>query len=163
VLAASDTGTAIREWIVGVGPVIAAVVARYLGVWRERWRRPRLELHLDKSSDQDLVTLTTPRSHWARLRVSNRRRKRSAEGVEVLVTRFRPLDDEPSPAPIDTLPLRWSSLPEPTTSVDLPPGVERHSGGHSAHRCPSARAPRSLGVWDVRGPAPRRVDGAPLV
>jgi hypothetical protein len=156
VLAASDTGTAIREWIVGVGPVIAAVVALYLGVWRERWRQPRLELHLDKSSDQDLVTLTTPRSHWARLRVSNRRRKRSAEGVEVLVTRFRPLDDEPSPAPIDTLPLRWSSLPEPTTSVDLPPGVERHSGGHSAHRCPSARAPRSLGVWDVRGTAPRR-------
>ena len=60
-LAASDTGTAIREWIVGVGSVIAAVVALYLGVWRERWRRPRLELHLDKSSDPDLVTLTTPR------------------------------------------------------------------------------------------------------
>jgi hypothetical protein len=61
VLAASDTGTAIREWIVGGGRVIAAVVALHLGVWRERWR-PRLELHLDKSSDQLLVTLTTPRS-----------------------------------------------------------------------------------------------------
>ena len=59
-LAASDT--AIREWIVGVGPVIAAVVALYLGVWRERWRRPRLELHLDKSSDQDLVTRTADHS-----------------------------------------------------------------------------------------------------
>jgi hypothetical protein len=31
VLAASDTGTAIREWIMGVGPVIAAAVALYLG------------------------------------------------------------------------------------------------------------------------------------
>ena len=58
-LAATDTGTAIREWIVGSGRVIAAVVALHLGVWRERWRRPRLELHLDKSGDQDLVTLTT--------------------------------------------------------------------------------------------------------
>ena len=55
-LAASETGTAIREWIVGGGRVITAVVALHLGVWRERCRRPRLELHLDKSSDQDLVT-----------------------------------------------------------------------------------------------------------
>jgi hypothetical protein len=133
-----------REWLLVAGTLGAVVVA--LGVafygrlraWRER---PKLSLSFDPSAGSetlDLVSVGTlvsgnpPISHWARIRIENGRGRRSAQDVEVLVTRFRRCDEAAwVQPPLDTRPLRWSNstLSESDgglSRVTIPPGVARH-------------------------------------
>jgi hypothetical protein len=105
----SDAGSVTRD----VGGLVAALVALYIGVVRDRWRRPSLSLHLKPGDLVSLGTHGTPIAQYARLRVRNKRGRRSAQNVEVLVTAFRCLGDPVGRPPVDTLPLIWSSLPGP--------------------------------------------------
>lgn len=89
-----------------VGAVIVAVlgsaIRRTLLAIRSRRTRPVLTLSFDEKADLQLEAVTTGGlatplfpALYVRLRVSNAIRRRAAEGVEVLVTRVRPV--EPSP------------------------------------------------------------------
>lgn len=131
----------LREWLIAGAAIVGALgtsgavlYALYRDTFREARRRPHLSLELDARwgpSNLDLVTVASPRSHWVRMRVANERGRRSAEDVEVLVTRVRPLGEEDLyEAPLDTRPLAWSNLispnGQPVTKVHLPPGVSRY-------------------------------------
>jgi hypothetical protein len=128
----------LREWLQVCGTLAAVIVAlaiAFYGRFRE-WRlRPRLSLAFDQDPSSmalDAVTVGSPAgSHWARVRIENARRRRSAEDVEVLVTRFRLIGASWVQPPLDTRPLRWSNSIDPVsggpmTKVTIPPGVTRH-------------------------------------
>jgi hypothetical protein len=162
-----------REWIVAgaavaaaLGTLLAVLVALYRDTWREWRSRPFLSLHLDpiwSESNRDLFWQQGQApAHWLRLKVMNKKGRRSAEDVEVLVTAFYALgdDDERWQPPLDTHPLRWSAMEDPR--VQVPPGVSRHvdlltfpapaaSDGHGGYLAATPEdEPRTTGVLCVR-------------
>jgi hypothetical protein len=127
----------VRAWLAVVATLSAVFLALYLNLIRERLQRPRLTLDFEPSpahdAPLDLITHPEPApAHWIRLRVSNAPGRRSAEDVQVLVTRIQP---RASPGlgklPLDTRPLRWTGLYDESsntaiTEIALPPGLARH-------------------------------------
>jgi hypothetical protein len=89
---------AIREWLIALGTVGATVVALYVGVLRDRFRRPSLDVSFDPADSRDLQVVGMridshpkggTRAAYARLKVTNRTGRNTAEEVQVLVERVR--------------------------------------------------------------------------
>jgi len=59
--AAESTEQSVREWAIAVGTVGATVVALYIGVRRERLRRPKLLLEYGGAEAGDAVVVSEPR------------------------------------------------------------------------------------------------------
>ncbi len=127
----------IREWLIAVGTVGAVLVALFWEPIRARWKRPKLDLSFDASSpDAITVNVDYPAagpskyapSHWLRLNVSNRPRRRSAHEVRVLVTSVHRLGPDGTAVerlPLDTVALIWSNLKKASDVTEIPPGVDR--------------------------------------
>jgi hypothetical protein len=139
-------GQILREWLIAVGTIGAALAALYIGVWRDRWRRPQLSLKyvplsVDPLSTDQVVVDDPPHkntSAYVRLRVLAKQDRTAAEGVEVMVTGARALVARPADPPItepkaiaiDGMSLQWSYasgyVSDPVTPRTIPSGAYRH-------------------------------------
>jgi hypothetical protein len=130
---------AIREWLIALGTVGATVVALYVGVLRDRFRRPSLDVSFDPTDSRDLQVVGMridghpkggTRAAYARLKVTNRAGRNTAEEVQVLVERVRlpKLGRDPTPDSehIGEMPLAVSGSWPTATHLNLAPGVGRH-------------------------------------
>jgi hypothetical protein len=95
---AESTEQSIRDWAIAVGTVGATMVALYIGVWRERWRRPKLSLEYHGPTGGDAVVVRDVHFWGAltdvayvRLRVVASKRRTAADNVEVMVLGVREL------------------------------------------------------------------------
>jgi hypothetical protein len=132
----SNSVIAVATSFAAVGTVAAVLIALYRDLVHERRVRPSLRIDFDPAGRQrnlDLVTVgpTDDRVHWVRLRVSNAKRRRSAEKVEVFLLRCQRLDQQGPQTPVNERPLSWSGVREPDdvtriTRTIIPPGVTRH-------------------------------------
>jgi hypothetical protein len=121
-----------REWMIAVGTVGATIVAVYVGVLRERWRRPKLSLEYGGPSSGDAVE--TRKDEWAgayvRLRVMAAKRRSAAEDVEVMVLGARELEPREGcqrasgNIAIDGQLLNWSNTE--STRMTIPSDTHRH-------------------------------------
>jgi hypothetical protein len=124
----------IRDWLAAIGTAAAAILALYIGVIRERLRRPQLSLHFERGTSDTIVVggverLTEDSSDVAylRLRVRNRSGRVTAEDVEVTITGARELQLEgPQVVRLDGLPLGFSNTAPTATRMHVSPGGERH-------------------------------------
>lgn len=143
------------EIVTAVGAILAVGVSVYVGVLRDRFRRPKLSLSFaplktDSSSTDEIVVedpTGTVEAAYVRLKVVTAKRRRAAEGVEVMVLSARGLVARPGHAPIlgfSTIPidgmlLRWSNT-DPTQSITrlvIPSGIYRHVDLLRVDRAPS--------------------------
>jgi hypothetical protein len=133
--AAESTEQSIREWAIAAGTVGATVVALYIGVWRERLRRPKLSLQYSGPDTGDAAVITVGRMRWTsayvRLRVTAPKRRAAAEGVEVMVVdarEIKPRSGFPRSdgAAIEGQLLAWSNSDPTNTRLTIPPGIHRH-------------------------------------
>jgi hypothetical protein len=124
----------VRQWVIAFGTLIAAGAAVYVGVIREWRSQPKLSLHFDPddSTDAQLVGLLhSGTAAFARLRVKNQPRRKTAEEVEIVVWRVEILVPDPTrrhtKSPLSDLSLAVSNTePQPTSKVNIAPGAERH-------------------------------------
>jgi hypothetical protein len=129
---------ALREWLIAFGSFGALLVAIYVGLVAGVLRRPSLYLAFHPHQQLgDAVTVGTflyredervgdSEAAYVRLRVGNRRRRHTAEDVEVLILAMDRLDVEvPSPN-LGDFPLAWSNTHPVTTTRNVSPGVQRH-------------------------------------
>lgn len=114
-----------------IGTIGAVVYALFRDLFLDPRRRPTLELRFDDTG-MDQVILGTAGGFDAasvRLRVTNGKRKDTADDVVVMVTEVRgPGDSGTAVAetkPIG-LPLMWSGSNPPLTVAPVHPGSERH-------------------------------------
>ena len=127
------------EWVGALATVAAVVLALALALGQAvsaRRRRPQLSLAFDPGSELDFIRGvglgSGGESHWLRLRVRNKRGKRSADDVEVLLVSVAggPAHSIVHATPLDVTPLRWSTTTDrdcrPLTRLTVPPGLERH-------------------------------------
>jgi hypothetical protein len=91
---AESSGQSVREWFIAVGTVGATMVALYVAVFRERWRRPKLSLEYGGRASSDAVIIPSaevighPNAQdlaYVRLRVIAAKRRAAAEDVEVMI------------------------------------------------------------------------------
>ena len=83
----------VREWFIAAGTVGATVVALYIGVLRERWRRPELSLEYHGPNGGDALVVGVvegnpnelAKAAYARLRVIAAEHRSAAEDVEVMI------------------------------------------------------------------------------
>jgi hypothetical protein len=158
---------AVREWLIAAGTIGAVVVALYVGVIRERLRRPSLSLHFDGPDEEDAVIVqslsqmatmagrTPIDTAYLRLRVRNKEGRNTAEDVEVLVERVRELapriGNPPAPPPtLGNWPLPWSLSSPTTTRLSIPPGVERHVDLAHVYRDAAATRGATPLIHDIR-------------
>ncbi len=137
--APESTADSVREWFIAVGTVGATIVALYVAVFRERWRRPKLSLEYGGPTSSDAVIVGPNPDYlpqpvaYVRLRVVAARRRRAAEDVEVMILSARelaprqtfPARAEPS-IQIDGQLLRWSNSTPTVIRLTIPPGTHRH-------------------------------------
>jgi hypothetical protein len=131
--AAQSAGEVAREWLIAFGTVGATFVAVYVGVLRERWRRPKLTLEYGGPSHGDAVVAQSA-DGWAgayvRLRVTAAKRRYAAEDVEVMVLGVRELEPRETYPPasggvaIDGQLLGWSNTE--STRMTIPSDTHRH-------------------------------------
>jgi hypothetical protein len=130
---------AVREWLIALGTLGATGVALYLGVLRDRLRRPVLEVTFDAADSRDLQVVGMrrdghpkgdTRAAYARLRVTNRTGGNTAEEVQVLVEQVRLTKTGKDPTPgsenIGEMPLAVSGSWPTETHLNVAPGVGRH-------------------------------------
>ena len=126
-------GQVVREWLVAFGTIGATFVAVYVGVLRERWRRPKLSLEYGGPSNGDAVE-AHGENRWVgayvRLRVTAAKRRYAAEDVEVMVLGARELEAREGNPPasggiaIDGQLLGWSNTE--STRMTIPSDTHRH-------------------------------------
>lgn len=165
--ALSISADAVREWLIAAGTIGAVVVALYVGVIRERLRRPSLSLHFAGPDEEDAVIVqsmspmvTMPGSvpvetAYLRLRARNKEGRDTAEDVEVLVERVRELEprvgNPPAASPaLGNWPLPWSLSDPTTTRLNIPPGVERHVDLAHVYRDAAATRGATPLILDIR-------------
>jgi hypothetical protein len=123
----------LREWLIAVGTVGATVVALYLGVVRDQWRRPNLSLEYGGPTTGDAVVVRARPPHlhtdvaYVRLRVVPAKRRAAAEDVEVMILGAREIEPRQGYPPsadditIDGQLRVWSNAA--TTRLMIPPGT----------------------------------------
>jgi hypothetical protein len=131
--ASQPVGQVVREWLVAFGTIGATFVAVYVGVLRERWRRPKLSLEYGGPSNGDAVE-AHGENRWVgayvRLRVTAAKRRYAAEDVEVMVLGARELEAREGNPPasggiaIDGQLLGWSNTE--STRMTIPSDTHRH-------------------------------------
>jgi hypothetical protein len=125
------TWQVVREWMIAFGTVLAVAVAVLTALISGLWRKPRLSLHHERDHVGDEVVLLDATSLGSggiasvRLRVRNKRGKRAAEDVEVLIGHVES-ERMFEGTLLANRALRVSNSDPPTNRVTVPPGVERH-------------------------------------
>lgn len=160
---------AVREWLIALGTLGATLVALYIGVLRDRLRRPVLEISFEPTDSRDLQVVGMrieghpkggTRAAYARLRVTNRVRKNMAEEVQVLVERVRLVRLGRNPTPdsenIGEMPLAVSGSWPTETHLNLAPGVGRHFDCVHVRKDQSERGDRYVNLDVVPRPADLR-------
>jgi hypothetical protein len=128
---------AVREWLIAAGTLGATSVALYVGVLRDRRRRPNLSIEEFKPGDKADAQIVGmgpiggsvhTKGGYARLRVYNEKGKDTAEEVQVLVERVRLGDGNEirDSEYLGELPLAVSGSWPTETHLNLPPGLGRH-------------------------------------
>ncbi len=171
-----SSGQVWSEWFTAVGTVGAAAVAVYVGVIRDRQRRPDLDL-IFESSEQDRIVLSVdprdpPDVAYVRLRVVAKPRRFAAEGVEVMVSRVRRLSVQSNSSPvsdeaakIEGMLLLWSNTETWTkTGAEtgqtrlnvIPPGAQRHVDLLQVRRADTSEGDCPVAIEIRPSPADRR-------
>lgn len=113
-----------------VGAVFAAIGIAALTARRESRSRPKLSLHYDHQSPDDLVTgvigTTGQPQHWLRARVANKPGRRSAQDVELLIVNVATPQAPGALRSLQGFPFHWANTKGETTRLTIAPGVERH-------------------------------------
>jgi hypothetical protein len=134
------TASAVSDWLTAVGTVGATLAAVYVGVIRDRLRRPTLSLSFEPGTSDAIlirafrVTEDSPEVldydeidvAYLRLRVRNRAGRLAAEDVEVIVTGAREIGTQHQTLRIDGQPLAFSNSHPTATRMTVAPGGERH-------------------------------------
>jgi hypothetical protein len=93
------------------------------------WRRPKLSVRFDATSEEDIAIAgrgTPHEVHWLRVRVENARHRRTAESVEVLAANLSSAHSSwRLPGPISFRTLRWTHY-EDTERLNIAPGAARY-------------------------------------
>jgi hypothetical protein len=116
---------------VAIGTIGTVVYALFRDLIVTPRRRPKLDLHLDPTGNDQVVVATADGfdAAHARLRVANGAGKDTADDVVVMVTEVRRLDQSDEGV-VETrpvgLPLTWSGSDPPRTVASVHPGSERH-------------------------------------
>lgn len=134
-----DYVDAISLALAAVGTLLAVIVALYLNLWREAKKRPILSLCFDdpnlaggagfQGNPEGAASMKAVAHQPVRIRISNRRGRRTAQDVEVLLTASWVGDDQNDPYSfLESTPLVWSPhhrLEGRDTQLSIPPGVGR--------------------------------------
>jgi hypothetical protein len=110
-----------------VGTVGAVLYALFRDLILANRRRPRLDLRFDAHGTDQVVVGTVGGfdAAYVRLRVTNEKRKDTADDVQVFVREIASQEASSDSTPIG-LPLIWVGSLPPTTIASVHPGFERH-------------------------------------
>jgi hypothetical protein len=132
------------DWITALGTLGAVGASVYVGVLRDRLRRPSLSLAFQRGSSDAIITRASEarkvgglvdeivgyQEAYLRLRVLNKRKRMAAEDAEVTITALREIAPDPSHGGgnlrIDGQSLAFSNSVPKTTRMTVAPGGERH-------------------------------------
>jgi hypothetical protein len=116
---------------VAIGTIAAVSYALFRDLIVTPRRRPKLDLRFDRAGNDQIVVGTAGgfEAAWVRLRVTNERRRDTADDVVVMVTELRRLtssDETTAEVRPIGLPLPWSGSNPRFTVASVHPASERH-------------------------------------
>jgi hypothetical protein len=115
---------------VAVGTVGAVIYALFRDLFVLPRRRPKLQLHFDRSGNDQVIVGTAGggEAASARVRVTNHPGRDTADDVVVVLTELRRLDSGNTIAEVRPigLPFTWAGTTPPVTVAPVHPGSARH-------------------------------------